>query len=414
MKPSVVIIGGGLAGLTAAHYLNKSSKFEITLLEKNDRLGGRILSFEYNGKNYDHGGFMIMPFYKHLMRLVNDLGLQSQLIKMHNFNDSFYNFEKKDFENPKSPYSEILKILFYFLKKKLQWKINLYEPDLDLEKDKSAEEFYAQLLGSNSVIKKYNDILLTSYTYASFRNTPASLLLPFILAFSPHYFNNTRLLSGNTQEIAHRIGEELGRSQSKIMLGSGVVTIDEDRAITLESGEVKQADYVCIASTVETFFSQILEIPVQLDYTNHSSVFVITKQVLKIKHKTDWTVCYVPLQNEYAQGIVSIYNLHNQENNLYQIFFNHQKELNTEDLESKISQQLETLFGFKVSFEIISKYHWKKTMPLQSVDLIRGIREVQGKNNVYFAGDYLGSMPIMENAVYWGEKIASKIISKHI
>jgi len=128
MKPSVVIIGGGLAGLTAAHYLNKSSQFEITILEKLDRLGGRVLSFEYKGKQYDHGGFMIMP--------------------------------------------------------------------------------------------------------------------------------------------------------------------------------------------------------VQMDYTNHSSIFIKTNQILKIKNGSYWTVSYVPLAENDSQGIVSIYNLHNQESNLYQIFFNHQKEFN--------------------------------------------------------------------------------------
>jgi len=69
------------------------------------------------------------------------------------------------------------------------------------------------------------------------------------------------------------------------------------------------------------------------------------------------------------------------------------------------------MFGNKISFDIVSQYHWKKTMPVQNIDLIRKVREVQGKNNIYFAGDYLGCMPIMENAVYSGEKIAKLIIN---
>lgn len=414
MKTTVAIIGAGLSGLTAAHYLNKSGKFQITILEKLDRLGGRILSFEHNGKHYDHGGFMIMPFYKYFTQLVQDLQLSSELRDMDNFNDFFYSPEKGDFENPKSPISEIFRLIFYFVKRRLQRRINFYEPDLNLEGSISADEFYTTLLGSESVIKKYNDILLTGYTYAPFRSTPASLLLPFILAFSPNYFWKTKVLSGNTQEIAHRIHADLESTKSKVLLESSINNVSSDRVITLESGEVIKADYVCIASTVEPFFSHILEMPVQMDYTNHSSVFVKTKQTLKIKHGSDWTVCYVPIVGNDVPGIASIYNLGKQETNLYQIFFNHQNEVEIDSLELQLSQQLDKIFRFKVDFEVISKYHWKKTMPIHNVDLIRKVREVQGKNNIYFAGDYLGSMPIMESAVYWGKRIATEILNKHI
>lgn len=45
-KPRVVIIGGGISGLTTAHELSSTSQFDITLIEKNNDVGGLARSSE--------------------------------------------------------------------------------------------------------------------------------------------------------------------------------------------------------------------------------------------------------------------------------------------------------------------------------------------------------------------------------
>ena len=56
MKKTVVIVGGGLTGLSSADIL--SDRFNTILLEKEDFLGGLASSFEINGnlipKHYHH------------------------------------------------------------------------------------------------------------------------------------------------------------------------------------------------------------------------------------------------------------------------------------------------------------------------------------------------------------------------
>ncbi|XP_020160906.1 polyamine oxidase 4 isoform X3 [Aegilops tauschii subsp. strangulata] len=39
--PSVIVIGGGISGIAAAHVLSNSS-FEVTVLESRDRIGGHV------------------------------------------------------------------------------------------------------------------------------------------------------------------------------------------------------------------------------------------------------------------------------------------------------------------------------------------------------------------------------------
>ena len=44
--PKVVIIGGGISGISAAHHLINSGFEDITILEASNRIGGRIHSID--------------------------------------------------------------------------------------------------------------------------------------------------------------------------------------------------------------------------------------------------------------------------------------------------------------------------------------------------------------------------------
>ena len=53
-KKSVVIIGGGLGGLSAAISMAQSG-FEVSLYEKNSHLGGKLNRLEKDGFGFDLG-----------------------------------------------------------------------------------------------------------------------------------------------------------------------------------------------------------------------------------------------------------------------------------------------------------------------------------------------------------------------
>jgi hypothetical protein len=68
------IIGAGAAGLTAAHFLKKLGYENITVLEKEGRIGGKCHSLTYGGKSFDLGANYITSSYKQVKKLAREYG----------------------------------------------------------------------------------------------------------------------------------------------------------------------------------------------------------------------------------------------------------------------------------------------------------------------------------------------------
>jgi protoporphyrinogen oxidase len=69
----VVIIGGGLSGLTTA-YLLAGRGFHVTLLEAEDRAGGQARAFKIDGHIVEHGSHAFFGYYDTSVKLLDELG----------------------------------------------------------------------------------------------------------------------------------------------------------------------------------------------------------------------------------------------------------------------------------------------------------------------------------------------------
>jgi len=58
----VIIIGAGVAGLTAANYLHKAG-VGYKIIERNNQVGGRIMTSNQDGYLMDHGFQVFLPAY---------------------------------------------------------------------------------------------------------------------------------------------------------------------------------------------------------------------------------------------------------------------------------------------------------------------------------------------------------------
>lgn len=74
----VIIIGGGLSGLSTAHFLNKSGHASITIIEKDDREGGAIKTFKDQGFQGEWGPHGFLDNTPESQELLHDIGLYDE------------------------------------------------------------------------------------------------------------------------------------------------------------------------------------------------------------------------------------------------------------------------------------------------------------------------------------------------
>ena len=70
MSRKVIVVGGGLAGLNAARYLQREG-LEVLILEASDRIGGRVATDFVDGFILDHGFQVINPKYAELRETID-------------------------------------------------------------------------------------------------------------------------------------------------------------------------------------------------------------------------------------------------------------------------------------------------------------------------------------------------------
>lgn len=87
-QKSVVVIGGGLAGLACAYELSQRG-FAVTLLEKSPQLGGKIASWQIEaaGETFmmEHGFHGFFPQYYNLNNIVAELGINDNFESLNSY-----------------------------------------------------------------------------------------------------------------------------------------------------------------------------------------------------------------------------------------------------------------------------------------------------------------------------------------
>ena len=95
----IAVIGGGLAGLTAAYDLARSGQ-RVTLIDSAPVLGGLASSLTLNGETVEYFYHFICRSDRHLVDLVNELGLGDQLHWRHTRTSFYHNGQLYAFGTP--------------------------------------------------------------------------------------------------------------------------------------------------------------------------------------------------------------------------------------------------------------------------------------------------------------------------
>ncbi|MFH2031435.1 MAG: hydroxysqualene dehydroxylase HpnE [Bacteroidota bacterium] len=120
----IVVIGGGLAGLSAAVYL--SAEHQVLLLESSPKLGGRTYSFVENktGSTIDNGQHLMMGCYKYTLDFLKQIESEKNIEVFENLDINFVKNDSTQYKLSSGNYFYPLNLLSSILNYSA---VNLYD-----------------------------------------------------------------------------------------------------------------------------------------------------------------------------------------------------------------------------------------------------------------------------------------------
>ncbi len=428
-KRHVIVVGAGLAGLCAAYELLKTGKYTVEIFEELERVGGRVHSVSINGQMIDVGGFIIYPWYEEYHRLINELNITTELQPIV-MKPIFYEMAGPNGyvheDDLKFPTADTVK-LWARSAPSIFLNRDIAEPKLDTYYDKTISQYMRETLGKPEhagMYETFTDIVSQGYCYGPVDEYRAAFITPIIRYTKLYgdikaafYFPN-----GNSI-MPHAIVRAIQELGGVVHLGEKVITY-KDKIISTEKGEYR-ADSIIFAQRVEkALYSQILpDIEIDAKYTHFYTAILQCDTKPRVLSSEEWGGVFYKPNPTAAYQVLSSINLSALYGETLDTFIAVNVRVlsdHTTDIHPITPSQL---FGH-VQTEITDRFpdtkcvgiealaHWPQTMPVVTEQFVREIRKRQGRNNVFFAGDYLGG-PSMETALQTGSRAAQAVIHSY-
>lgn len=283
-KKRVVIVGAGMAGLTAAVYLLRND-FQVLLIDKNDKCGGLLTTFEKDGFSFDAGprafvnSGIMKPILKELgikcefLKNQISIGVEDQIFLADSitaladykkmlvslYPDNFADIEKiisyiaelseytkvlYEFDNPN--FTDLMSDKKFIFRKLIPWTFKfLYALRKFNQFNMPMEDFLRQLTNNQSLI----DIIIQHF----FRNTPTYFALGYFYVYLDYFYPK-----GGTGILADLFVEEIKECGGETLLNKLIVTVNAaDYTVTDSEGNNYSYDHLIWAADLKTLYRSL-------------------------------------------------------------------------------------------------------------------------------------------------------------
>lgn len=399
-----------MAGLSAAYELSEQDGFDIHLIEKDSRLGGRVHSCTINGQAIDVGGFLVYPWYKRYHELINSLGLREELIRIPPVRDYFAAYEKshdKYDEGFKFSFKDMVEIFIHVFPNPIIDN-DPTEPELHAYDDLTIQDYLKSLdmdaEKTNYYLRAF-DTYLQGYCYGPVTKHKmafmAATLFQNIIHGDVHFASYLR--HGN-KIFLDALQKELEKRGVQIHFNCMLEKIDNKQILT-SLGEMMADDFIFCHTPSEVSYSKFITATISFSGT------------AVVNGDAEWGSCFYKEDPQQLFSVLSIVNLEK----LYtekaaghlnlNIKVNDTKPaaISSTDLLGIIRTEMQQHFKDIRVLEIVNRVDWEKAMPIAREDFVESTRGKQGLNNFYYAGDFMGC-PSMETALVNGKRAADKLM----
>jgi phytoene dehydrogenase-like protein len=391
MKPTITIIGAGIAGLTAGVYLHKKG-FKIQILEASERAGGRIKTDLIDGFRLDRGFQVLLTEYPETKALLDyeKLNLKRFLPGATVLYDGGQ-FEIADpFRRPSATFATLFapvgsikdKINTLFLKNKLL-KISI--PDI----------FKQTETNTNSQLKKYGfSPKMIERFYKPFFS---GIFLENNLKTSSNMFDFVMKMFSEGDAAIPELGMEEIPKQLVEMLPENSIAFNikvssiENNTIVCENGQFFETDKIIIATEAISFASNFIPKTKQ----NYHQVTNVYFEAAIAPTKKAVVVLNASKNKKWVNNLTVMSNVSENyaPNNkvLISVSSNGIPDIGDETLAEKMKTELKTWYGNQVeNWKIVKAYRINYALPNQdSVKNDLENSDIQINENLFICGDHL-------------------------
>ena len=256
-ETKIHIIGAGISGLIAAQVLEKHG-YQPTIIEKEDRTGGRLKTNIIDGFQLDLGFQVLLSNYSGAKKYLDYNLLETQELKPGAC--IFKNGKKKTIGDPLRDPSVILKTIFSGignLKDKIkivQLKSKLKNKSIDAifnEKETTTSKYLSDFGFSDKIINEFFKPFFTGIFLETKLET-SSRMFEFI--FKMFGEGMALIPKGGIEEIAKQLTKKLQNTNFLFNTSVSEVKVKE---IILSDGEIIKTDYTLIASEASHLISNL-------------------------------------------------------------------------------------------------------------------------------------------------------------
>ncbi len=408
----VAVIGGGLSGLVIAAGLQKKGYRNVTVFERDNRVGGKLQTIWYKGKSYELGAVFGLPVQKHLKALMKAFNIKTDGPNLSRVNydidgNKIMQIQKEELGDFLNEVDRLPDVLEEY--KSLE-KINICHLEEPLMLPFSQWCDYHKFKVLKNIYMHY----YTSYGLGDIDTVPALYVLRIlnyetVMSFMevPEFFT---WKAGVTSLI-----ESLSQTVRNLRLGQNVTNIALTNGGTLSihtEFEELEFDRVIITAPLNQFsnlYNEDNQMKDFLSYIKYQDYNVYTFIVDKLPKGCG---CLLENLSTKKKGHIILWNSRwdsNNEENLLTVYaYNHPEDSRATSLKLVESDLI------KLGIENPKLYHFKSWKQCPYVDpdtLQKGFYEkmeaMQGKNNIFLAGEIMSTVS-MENCIRYSNYLINQ------
>ena len=241
MKVDTVIIGGGLSGLTCAVRLEEQKR-DYMLIEKSNRLGGRVGSIYENGNIYDIGFQVFNTAYQNTIRLFDENEIKLRMFKpgavIHD--GSSFKLISDPLRDPKQLFVSLFSSLSSFKDKLrvLSLIFDLY--NYDIQKDKSEDMTTIDFLKKRKFSDKFIELFFNPFFAGIFLEKDLKTSSKFFKYVFSNFSKGLACIPQNgMQTIPDLIAKNI--NSDRILFNQSLERIEDGKALIFNNGLSLQA-----------------------------------------------------------------------------------------------------------------------------------------------------------------------------